>query len=74
MAYSVSKSTQKNQDWKNKMKNKPIEKEKKILMFKDDRWVNWDGSDVSSLLIKETMTLKEFKKHFPNEYKKYKTR
>lgn len=39
---------------------------KKIYMFKNGEWVKWDGSDVQRLMIKETLTLAEVKKHFPD--------
>ena len=34
-------------------------------MFKDGEWVKWDGSDVSELIIRETMTKKEFEQNYP---------
>ena len=36
---------------------------KKIKMFKDGRWVKWDGSDVKRLIIEETITAKQAKKY-----------
>lgn len=45
---------------------------KKILMFKNGEWVDYDGSDVKQLIVQETMTLEEIKKHFPKEYEKLK--
>lgn len=41
---------------------------KEILMFKDGEWVKWDGSDVESLIIKETITLKQLKRFYPKAY------
>lgn len=43
-------------------------REKIIKMFKDGWWVEWDGSDVDQVIIEEELTLKEFKKHFPEEF------
>lgn len=39
--------------------------EKEISMFVDGQWIPWDGRDVQLLMVKETMTLEEVKKHFP---------
>lgn len=44
--------------------------EKKVLMFKNGEYIPWDGSDVSSLIIHETMTLSEFRKYYPEEANK----
>lgn len=49
------------------MKNK----KKEIKMLLNGEWVDWDGRDVDKLLIKETITLKEFKKHYPDKYQEY---
>ena len=48
-----------------------MENKRKIQMWKNGEWVEWDGSDVvNQLLITEYITLKQFKKDFPEEYKK----
>ncbi len=44
---------------------------KKIKMFKNGEWVEWDGSDVSELIIEETMTASQLKKHFPEKWDEY---
>jgi len=44
---------------------------KKISIFKDGRWLPWDGSDVKQLMVEETMTLAKVKKYFPEQYKKW---
>jgi endogenous inhibitor of DNA gyrase (YacG/DUF329 family) len=55
---------------------KKISKTKKlpkiIKMFKDNLWQKWDGSDVQQILIEETLTLEQLKKHFPEEYERFK--
>jgi len=40
-------------------------KKKKVFMFKDGRWVKWNGKDVDSIIIEEEITLSELRKHFP---------
>ena len=42
---------------------------RKIQMLKDGEWIPWDGSDVSSLMITETITMGELKERFPEKYK-----
>ena len=44
---------------------------KTIKMFKDGRWVKWDGSDVKELIISEIITAKEFKQNYPKKYKEW---
>lgn len=39
---------------------------KKIFMFKDGRYQKWDGSPVDHLIIKQTMTVSEIKKKYPD--------
>ena len=43
---------------------------KTIKMFKNGEWIEWDGSDVSQLLIDEVMSIKEMKETDPDLYKK----
>jgi hypothetical protein len=40
-------------------------RDKKIEMLKEGQYVPWDGTDVNSIIVTETMTLEEMKKHFP---------
>lgn len=44
--------------------------EKKIFMFRNGEWVDWDKSDVDRLLITEQLTVSEVKKHYPDYYNK----
>jgi len=44
---------------------------KTIQMFKDGEWIEWDGSDVSQLLIDEVMSIKEMREKDPDLYKKF---
>lgn len=38
-------------------------------MFKNGEWVRWDGSDVQSLIVEEKITLNEFIKRYPDQYR-----
>ena len=38
-------------------------------MFKNGRWVKWDGSDVKRLIVEETVTLAEAKKFYGFKHK-----
>ena len=40
-------------------------------MFKDGEWIEWDGSDVSQLLIDEVLSIKEMRETDPDLYKKF---
>jgi len=42
---------------------------KEVKMFKNGKWVRWDGSDVKNLILEERITLEELKKHYPKRWR-----
>jgi len=38
-------------------------------MFRNGEWVDWDKSDVVSLMLTQKLTVEEVKKHYPDYFK-----